>query len=134
MANLSRSTHSRSRPTFQLTNCMDVKLYRKVGEWIKGRWVEAEIPKEIVIEANVQPLRFHEIMQLPESDRTKEWIKLYTTDHVVTAEESAEEGNLADEVEWQGHRYKVMQQKKYVMGVLDHYHVLAAREPVSAMD
>lgn len=132
MANISRQQVRRSKPTFQLTNVIDIKVIRKVGEWIMGKWVETVIPVEIIIEGNAQPLKFQEILQLPESDRTKEWIKIYTTDHLITAEESAETGNTADVVLFEGNTYKVMKQRHYRMGILDHSHALAAREPLSA--
>ena len=133
MANLSKDTNARrSRPTFMLTNVIDIKVIRKIGQWVKGRWVESEIPEDITIEGNVQPVKFHEIMQMHESDRTKEWIKIYTTDHLVSAEESAETGNTADVVIYNNLKYKVMKIRSYGMGVLDHTEAYAAREPLSA--
>jgi len=121
----------RSFPTFSLTNTTSVTLVRKSkGEYVDGNWVEG-VETEVPIEANVQPVQFKELMQFPESDRTKEWIKLYSVEQIRTANE-APDGWEADEVVWDGYRYKVMKSRHYVMGVLDHYHALAAREPVSA--
>lgn len=134
MVNISRNPSvRRTKPLFQLTNVMDVTIRRRVGAWLKGRWVENDVPEDITIEANVQPLKFTEIFQMPESERTKKWIKLFTTYHVVTAEESAETGNPADAILWEGHWYRAMQEKHYRMGVLDHRCVYAAREPISAL-
>lgn len=121
----------RTSPTFALTNKLPVTVIRQFGSWVKGRWVDGD-GVEVEIGANVQPLRFHEILQMPESDRTKEWIKLYTTDQVYTAEESSEAGRSADIVIWNGKRFKAMRARRYQMGVLDHVHVLCAREPLSA--
>lgn len=133
VANISRNLGVRkSRPTFQLTNCVDITLRRFVMAMVKGRPMVEEILPRPVIEGNVQPVKWQEIMQMPEADRTSEWIKIYTNDHVVTAEESLETGNPADVVEWEGHTYKVMKEKHYKMGILDHRVVYCAREPLSA--
>lgn len=122
-----------SIPTFQLTRKRPVKVIRYIGEWVKGRYVVQDIPQDITIQANVQPLRFQEILQLPESDRTKEWLKIYTADTLITAEESDIDGHEADRIEWEGNIYKVMSQRHFRMGVLDHDHALAVRIPRSAL-
>lgn len=72
-------------------------------------------------------------MQMPESERTVEWIKVYTTGQVYTAEESSELGRPADIVIWNDKRYRVMKARRYQMGVLDHQQLLCAREPLSAL-
>ena len=134
MANISRNPQvRRSKPTFQLTHVIDIDVIRKQGQWVKGKWKEEESGR-FTIEGNLQPVKFSEILQMPEADRTKEWIKIYTTYHLVTAEESDVTGNLADVVLWEGHQYKVMKEKHYVMGVLDHRMVYCAKEPVSALE
>ena len=122
----------RSFPTFALTHSTPITVLRKVikGEWINGKWVEAE-SSEVIIEANVQPVQFKELMMMPESERTKEWIKIYSVSELRTANER-ENGWDADEVIWDGYTYRVMKSRHYVMGVLDHYHAMAAREVVSA--
>lgn len=117
-------------PNFLLTNTVDVTVISISGDWVKGRWEEGE-PVPRVIKANVQPLRFNETMNMPEADRTREWIKVYTTDTILTLEES--KGKPADIVEWQGHKYRAMRSRSYHMGVLNHNHVLCAREPESAL-
>ena len=122
-----------SIPTFQLTNTIQVKVIRKIGEWVKGRWVTTDIPHEFLIKVNLQPLKYQEIIQMPEADRTKEWIKVFTTDLLVTAEESDTTGNEADIIEWEGNHYKVMSQKHWVMGVLNHKCAYAAKVPRSAL-
>lgn len=133
VANISRNSNARrSRPTFQLTNVVDIVVKRYITTMVKGRPQETEILPNPTIEGNVQPVKFQELMQMAEADRTREWIKIYTTDHLVTAEESQQTGNAADKVVWEGHLYKVMKEKHYGMGVLDHRMVYCAREPLSA--
>lgn len=122
----------RSYPTFQLTNSTEVGIRRKgKGEWVDGEWVESA-DVVITVEANVQPMQFREIMMMPESERTKEWIKIYSVAELRTSVEGPG-GYEADFVDWDGFSYRVMKSKKYAMGVLDHYCTYAAREPRSAI-
>ena len=121
-----------SIPNFQLTKTVEVKVIRRFGDYVKGRWVEGD-GEPITVKANVQPLKFHEILQLPESERTREWIKLYTTYDIISEEEGSETGKSPDIVVWNGFRYRVMRIRSYKMGVLNHNHVLCAREPISAL-
>lgn len=121
----------RSFPTFQLTQSTAIRILRKgKGEYIAGIW-QSSPETEVVLEANVQPMQFKEIMLLPESERTKEWIKIYSVEPLRTGNES-NTGWEADIVEWDGEKYRVMKCRRYQMGVLDHYHSIAARETVSA--
>lgn len=121
-----------SIPTFQLTHKVPVNIRRRGGEgdYVGGVWVPATYTV-VVVEANVQPLQFKELMLLTESERTKEWIKLYSAEQLRTGNEGVD-GWEADVVEWEGNLYRVMKSRHYVMGILDHYHVMAAREPRSA--
>ena len=130
---LEQRTRRSSIPTFQLTNKVPITITRMTQwAWVGGRWVEGE-GVEVEIEANVQPLKFHEIMQLPESDRTKEWIKVYSAEQMYSEEEPAEDGYSADIIHWEGKAFKVMKARHYSMGVLDHWHIQAARIPLSAL-
>lgn len=121
----------RTRPPFMLTQSTMVKITRRdLGYFNMGRWVEGT-PYEIEVDANVQPMQYKDLMQLDESDRTKEWIKLFSREEVRTAREG-DCGWEADVIEWEGDKYKVMKSRHFVMGVLDHYAVMAARIPISA--
>lgn len=122
-----------SRPNFLLTGKVIVQIERvDAGSYVNGRWVEGQ--KTLVeVCGNVQPLRFHEVMQMPESDRTKEWIKIYSAQEMFTAQEGLVNGRQADIILWEGKKFKTMQARHYCMGVLDHWQIMAAREPVSAL-
>lgn len=123
---------NRSKPVFRWVGKVKLPIERATpGQWIGGRWVEGEAV-EVEIEANVQPLKFHEILQMPEGDRTKEWIKIYSAEELYTSQEGAD-GRQADIILWEGKKFKVMQCHHYNMGVLDHFSARAAREPVSAL-
>lgn len=132
MANISIEEVIKTKPTFSLTNKVNIPLIVKTGRWEKGKWVEVTPEEPLTFEGNVQPLRYHEIIQMPEADRTKEWIKIYTTYTIKTSQEPSPDGVVADHIEWNGKNFKVMSVQTYEMGVLDHTKILAAREVVSA--
>ena len=120
-----------SIPHFLLTKKVPVVVISVSGGYFeRGRWVEGEeVPR--TIQANVQPLRFEETLKMEGADRTREWIKIYTTDVINTVEEKEE--HEADLVEWQGHRYRAMRSRSYQMGTLDHNHILCVRIPETAL-
>lgn len=122
---------ARTVPPFQLTRHVFIDVIRVgEGEYVKHRWVEGG-ETIINIKANVQPARFKDLQLLPESERTKEYIKVFSVEELRTAKEGVN-NHGADIILWKGNRYRVMSVKNYEMGVLDHYKALAAREPISA--
>jgi len=115
-----------SIPTFTLTKKLPVTLFRKTqGSYVKGRWVEG-VEEEIVIQANVQRLKMSELMKLPESDRQKKWLVIYSVSEIREAKQGVN-GWEADEFIWKGERFRVMMSESWDMGVLDHYSARAAR-------
>lgn len=93
------------------------KVFRKSGEWIKGRFIEEE--KELNFTGVITPSKPKEIEMIPEGDRVGGEItihttrKLYTT-HAIQDEESENEfEGTSDEIEWQGDRYKLYQVNDY---------------------
>lgn len=123
----------RTKPLFRLTNSTTVTIKRP-GEitYVNGRKVVGE-PTEHEIEANIQPLKFREVLLLPEADRTKEWIKGYCTlEQNIRAMKEGENAYESDVVVWGDYEYKVMKVLRYEMGVLDHICFHAARLPISA--
>lgn len=122
---------TRTVPRFELTGKTYVPITQKnLGRHVNGRW-EGGIEHTISREVNVQPLKYHEIMQMPESDRTKEWIVLYSAEEMNTSQEPVKE---ADVVLWQGKEFKIMKVRHWQMGVLDHWEAHAARTPESALE
>lgn len=122
-----------SIPNFTLTKTLPITVYRKDKDTVvKGR-PTAALETSFIVEANVQPFNYRDLMVLPESDRTKEWIKVYvaTSDVFRTARQGSD-GYEADEILWQGDRFKVMRIQPYRMGVLDHQKLICARVEISA--
>jgi len=120
-------------PSFTLTKKLPITVYRKGKDSVvKGRPVPA-VETSFVVEANVQPFNYRDLMVLPESDRTKEWIKVYVaTSEILRTARQGSDGYDADEVLWNGERFKVMRLQSYAMGVLDHVKAICARVEISA--
>ena len=79
--------------------CLTVKR-KTAGSYVNSRWQEGT-ETTIKIKANVQPnLSGRDVRTLPEGDRSKKTIKLYTTSDLVMAEQ----GELleGDKVLWKG--------------------------------
>lgn len=118
------------KPQFLLTKKIPVYIERRgQGSWQYGEWVEGEA-FTIVREVNIQPLKPHEIVQMPEADRTKDWYKVYCAEDLRTTQEGVG-GWDADEFVWQGYNYKIMKVSNWAMGTLDHFRAYAARTPVT---
>ena len=114
-------------PSFLLTHKTPIQIERtSPGNWVKGRWVEG-LTTVINIEANVQPMRGHELVVLPEADRTKDSIKVYSVEHIDTVEDVKQE--QADVVIWNGKRYKAIKSMQYQMGILNHTKTICVRLP-----
>jgi hypothetical protein len=117
-------------PNFLLTKTVPITIYRKTqGSYVDGIYVpgtETQVTRNV----NIQPLKPSEIMLMPESERTKEWYKLYCAEDLLTLQEGAS-GHDADEFVWQGYRYRIMKVKNYAMGILNHHCAYASRISVT---
>ena len=117
----------RTTPQFLLTHKVPITVIRKsAGAWVDGYWVDG-IDIELSVEANVQPLRGHELLSLPESDRTKDSIKVYCVETLNTLSEVGQ--TKADLVIWEGKKYQAIRPMTYKMGVLDHTKTICYRLP-----
>lgn len=66
------------KPQFLLTHKIPLTIYRRsLGSYVDGEWIEGATT-EVPVEVNIQPLKGYEILQLPESERTRVWWKLYS--------------------------------------------------------
>lgn len=118
------------KPQFLLTHKIPLTIYRRsLGEYVNGRWVEGSTV-EVEVQVNIQPLKGYEILQLPESERTRVWWKLYSANLLRTAKENSHD---ADEFEWKGDRYKIMKLDDWqgAMGILEHCKAYATRVSIT---
>lgn len=122
----------RTKPRFLMTGKVQLEVRRKGKGYYDddGFWVDSP-ETAIFVEANVQPLNDRDLMLMPESERTKEWIKIYSASEIRQAKEGPS-GYEADFVVWEGELFRVMRAKNYKMGPQDHWKAQAARVPLSA--
>lgn len=116
------------KPQFLLTHKIPLTIYRRsLGSHVEGEWVEGSTV-EVPVQVNIQPLKGYEILQLPESERTRVWWKLYSAD-VLRTEKEGDGGWDADEFVWKGDRYKIMKLDDWTsaMGILEHTKAYATR-------
>jgi len=104
---------------FSLVKKTPVDILRHAeGDYVDGEWVEG-VETTVTIQANVHPFSDYQVMILPESDRTKSWVWLFTSDLVRQKKEGVN-GYGADRFMWDGDLYEVMAVRNYKMGVVDH--------------
>lgn len=114
------------KPNFLLTKSKPLVITRSgQGKYVKGRWVEGEA-ELITIQANIQPYTMAKLLQLPESDRTKDWYSIFSAEEIRDKREG-DSGWDADKFEQDGNTYIVNRVRSYSMGVLDHYEAQAVR-------
>jgi hypothetical protein len=95
------------------------------GSYVSGRWVDG-LNSSLAIVASVQPdrARPNELLHLPEGDRAREGIRLYTETSLRTSNEA--DGTPADLIEWQGEQWEVVRVESWPLHI-SHYKVLALR-------
>jgi len=115
---------------FSLVRKTPVTILRhSQGYYLNGDWVEG-VEQQVVIQANVHPFSDYQVMLLPESDRTKSWMWLFTADLVRQKKEGVG-GWGADRFMWDGDLYEVMAVQNFRMGVVDHREIKAGRVEVT---
>ena len=89
-----------------------------------GVWVAAT-PTTFTMVASMQPMEGDELLMVPEGDREREHITIFTDTLLRTIDQEALTG--ADVVTWNGNDYEVKKVRNYRMGALDHYECIASR-------
>lgn len=114
-----------------LNGQVKVVVTRKVGgEYVNGIWVKPN-PTTLTITANIQPvIKSTEVSLLPEGDRSKEVVKLYTTTQLFQRREGSSpiEGDL---ISWNGKTFEVVKVVNFQMGILDHYRAVCVRKEIT---
>lgn len=113
---------------FSLVNKVPVDILRhELNTRVNGHVVEGA-QSTVTIMANVHPFSDYQVMMLPESDRTKSWMWLFTSDMV----RSKREGSFGpDRFYWDGDLYEIMATQKFSMSVSDHFEAKCARVELS---
>lgn len=95
--------------------------------YVNGRAVPGT--SEVVqVVCNVQPvLKTSDTLMLPEADRSKACLKVYTNGDALKSLKEGGNGWSADRFFWDGDLYEVMKVIPYKMGVLDHYKAVCMR-------
>lgn len=114
-----------------LTGIVSVTVLRSSGgAFVKGVWVANDYAP-LTIEANIQPvLKGTDTLLVPEGDRSKEIIKIYTTTPLTARVEGAS-SKQGDIVEWDGKQFEVMKTIEYKMGILNHQKSIAVRRELT---
>ena len=115
-------------PPLLLTGHTTLDIIRREAETtIRGRPSPgAESTVQVV--CNVQPvLKSTDTYLLPEADRTRATLKVYTNGAPLRQRKEGLNGYAADRFYWKGELYEVMKVIDYDMGVLNHYKALCMR-------
>jgi hypothetical protein len=87
-------------------------VYRRTGQWVKGRFVVSE-PQTLSYYGAVQPTTVRELQQLEFGDHDNGVMKFFTrkpNDLYITKEFSeSPDIQISDEIEFRGSLYKVLQ-------------------------
>lgn len=113
---------------FTLTGYIDLEIIRPSGKGEydddSGKFIPAENEEAPIIRANVQPFKASQTFMMTDTERTKEWLNVWSPDPIRKMKEGVG-GWDADKFIYDGQTFKVMNVRKYKMGVLDHYHAQA---------
>ena len=107
------------------TETVQVEFSSGEGSWNKGEFQPpTKLTRDVV--ASVQPMNASDIFKLPEGERTKEWLKMYTEDRIFESQE--DRNQQADVVIRDGKRFKVKGVANYNIGTsLPHYKVMLCK-------
>lgn len=117
----------RNPPLFLVGRTTLEVLRTATSTYVNGRAVPG--PSEVVqVVCNVQPvLKTSDTLMLPEADRSKACLKVYTNGDALKSLKEGGSGWAADRFFWEGDLYEVMKVIAYKMGVLDHYKAVCMR-------
>lgn len=93
----------------------------------RGRPVPG-ISTVVKVVCSVQPiLKSSDTRILPEGDRSKACLKIYTRGAALFSLREGDNGHSADRFYWEDDLYEVMKVEHYAMGVLNHYKAICMR-------
>ncbi|BDR73334.1 hypothetical protein K144316041_20420 [Clostridium tetani] len=108
MINISRVIND---PRFSQT----FSIFRKSGEWQKGRFVQKEV--EIKMTGVITVAKSKDIEMIPEGDRVGGELAIYSTQEIFTTRKGdiskEKHSGTSDELLWHGERYKIYSVSPY---------------------
>lgn len=115
-------------PPMLSTRSVIVEMTRRAATtYVNGRPVPGSTSL-VNVACNVQPvLKASDTILLPEADRSKACLKLYSKGDEIRELKEGPNGHDADRFFWQGDLYEVMKVINYAMGILNHYKAICMR-------
>lgn len=102
-------------------------IRREAETIIRGR-PSPGAERVVPVVCNVQPvLKSTDTYLLPEADRSRATLKVYTKGAELRQRKEGVDGWAADRFYWKGELYEIMKVIEYDMGVLNHYKALCSR-------
>jgi hypothetical protein len=100
------------------------------GAYVDGAWQRNATPQTLILKAIVQPYKGPELLQFPEGQRARQWLRIYCDQELRTADEST--GADPDVVTYGAHQYQLQRVEDRSQGPLAHYRALAVKvEPTA---
>lgn len=117
----------RNPPLFLVGRTTLEVIRRTSKTTVRGRSVDGE-ESIVCVVCNVQPiLKSSDTLLIPEGDRSKACLKVYTKGDPILSLKEGGNGYDADRFYWQGDLYEVMKVINYDMGVLNHFKAICMR-------
>lgn len=115
-------------PPLLLTGSVTLDIIRRpLPTIVNGRPVNGA-PTTVPVVCNVQPvLKSSDTMIVPDVDRSKAALKVYTKGTELKAFKEGANGWSADRFYWQSDLYEVMAVINYAIGPLNHYKAICKR-------
>jgi hypothetical protein len=114
-----------------LNGQVEIVIRRSVGgTWVRGVYTPNPTTPT-AIKANIQPiLKSTDTLLLPEGDRSREMVKVYTTFELFQRREG-DSPTQGDTFVFDGKTWEVMKTIGYKMGVLNHYKSICVRREIT---
>lgn len=115
-------------PPLLLTGQTTLDVIRREAETIVRGRPSPGVESIVQVVCNVQPvLKLTDTYLLPEADRSRATLKVYTKGASLRERTEGVNGFAADRFYWKGQLFEVMKVIDYDMGVLNHYKALCMR-------
>ena len=101
-----------------------ITIYRKSGEWNKGRFEQTE--QQLSMLGVVSIAKSKDIEMIPEGDRVGGEIVIHTLEKIFVTHNSDNNKGTSDEILWDGERYKIYSVSPYMQ--YGYYKAIAMRK------